>query len=179
MDEEQNKKINNKENSSIRASTESDQMSSPLKELEEKLAKCEKEKEEYLNGWKRAKADYINYQKDEAKRAEEMIKFSAEILIKDLLSVLDSFDLALINNANEQFKKGIEIICSQFEKTLNKYGLEPIKTEGEKFNPGIHEAIEEIVSGKEPGTVAEELVKGWKLHGKVIRPAKVKIAKSK
>lgn len=168
MEKEQDKKQDSgKENAT----------SDMIKELEEKLAKCEKEKEEYLNGWKRAKADYINFQKDEAKRAEEMIKFSAEILIKDLLSVLDSFDLALINNANEQFKKGIEIICSQFEKTLNKYGLEPIKTEGEKFNPSIHEAIEEIKSDKEPGTVAEELVKGWKLNGKVIRPAKVKVAK--
>ena len=63
----------------------------PIKELNERLEKCLKEKEDYLNGWKRAKADLINYQKDEARRFEEVLKFGNIELIKDFIPVLDSF----------------------------------------------------------------------------------------
>ncbi len=148
-------------------------------ELKNKLAACEKEKEEYLNGWKRAKADFINYQKDEIKRMAEIIKLSNESLIKELLTVLDSFEisLAIMDNADENLKKGVEMIYFQLEKTLNKFGLEPIKALGMKFDENFHETVEEIESEKESGTILEELIRGWKLNGKVIRPTKVKISK--
>ncbi|MDD5547367.1 MAG: nucleotide exchange factor GrpE [Candidatus Pacebacteria bacterium] len=150
-------------------------------ELNEKIAKLEKEKEDYLNGWKRAKADYINYQKDEMKRFTEAIKYGNLELIKELLPVLDSFELsyATMNAADEKTKKGFEIIHSQLEKVLSQNGLEKIKSIGEKFNPEIHESIGEVESDKEPETIVEEIVKGWKLHEKIIRPAKVKVAKQK
>ncbi|MDO8442722.1 MAG: nucleotide exchange factor GrpE [bacterium] len=158
---------------------------SPLKEIEEKLIKCEKEKEEYLNGWKRAKADSINQQKDELKRMEEIMKFANADIIKDLLLVLDSFELSLLatkdpeakNSSTSSLREGIEIIYSQLEKILNKQGLEKIKALGEKFDPALHEAMLQEESDKESGTILEEMVKGWKLNGKVIRPTKVRIAK--
>ena len=65
------------------------------KEIDEVL-KCQKERDEYLDGWKRAKADLINYKKDEAKRFETIIKFSQEAIIRDLINILDSFDLAIL-----------------------------------------------------------------------------------
>lgn len=151
----------------------------PCCDNDEKLTKCEKQKDEYLNGWKRAKADFINLQKDEAKRAMEIIKYSNENLIKDLLPVLDSFDISLfaLKQADESVKKGFEIIHSQIENILKHQGLEKINSMGAKFNPNIHEIFEEIESDKESGTILEEIIKGWKLSGKVIRPAKVKVAK--
>lgn len=150
-----------------------------LEELKKKLEECEKQREEYLNGWKRAKADFINYQKDEAKRLDEAIKFSNEFLIRELLSVLDSFDLSfsMLPEADERLKRGMEIIYAQLENILKKHGLEPIQSLGEKFDPGLHEALEAVESEKESGTVTEELARGWKLHGRVIRPSKVKVAK--
>ncbi len=145
--------------------------------LKEQIAKLEKEKEEYLNGWRRAKADYMNLQKDETKRMEELIKFANLELIKELLLVLDSFELSIIATKDPEAKKGIEIIYSQLEKALNKQGLEKIKALGEKFDPALHEAMLQEESDKESGTILEEIIKGWKLNGKVIRPTKVKIAK--
>jgi len=145
--------------------------------LKEQMAKLEKEKEEYLNGWKRAKADSINQQKDELKRMEEIMKFANADIIKDLLLVLDSFELSLLATKDPEAKKGIEIIYSQLEKILNKQGLEKIKALGEKFDPALHEAMLQEESDKESGTILEEMVKGWKLNGKVIRPTKVKISK--
>ena len=147
--------------------------------------KLEKEKDEYLNGWKRAKADYINLQKDEMKRLEEIMKFANADIIKDLLLVLDSFELSMMatkdpeakNSSASSLQEGMKVIYSQLEKILSKQGLEKIKALGEKFDPALHEAMLQEESDKESGTILEEMVKGWKLNGKVIRPTKVKIAK--
>lgn len=145
--------------------------------LKEQVAKLEKEKDEYLNGWRRAKAECINQQKDEMKRMEDVVKFANTEIIKDLLIVLDSFELSLLATKDPESKKGIEIIYAQFEKILNKYGLEKIKALGEDFDPAVHEAMLQEESDKKSGIILEEMVKGWKLNGKVIRPTKVKIAK--
>ncbi|MHB9019694.1 MAG: nucleotide exchange factor GrpE [Minisyncoccota bacterium] len=152
--------------------------------LKEQISKLEKEKDEYLNGWKRAKADSINQQKDELKRMEEIMKFANTDIIKDLLLVLDSFAALEKNFRSEPRSKelereldGVLIIKDQLEKILNKHGLEKIKALGEIFDPSLHEAMLQEASDKESGTILEEMVKGWKLNGKVIRPTKVKIAK--
>lgn len=149
----------------------------PKKE-ETELERCQRERDEYLDGWKRAKADFINYQKEEVKRIEEILKFGNEALIQELLPVLDSFELSfVVADVDEKSKKGAEIIHSQLKDILNKHGLELIKALGEKFDPSLHESLAEVESDKEAGTVVEELSRGWKLHGRVIRPARVKISK--
>ena len=149
-----------------------------IEDLVKELEQCQKERDEYLNGWKRAKADFINYQKDEAKRVDGIMKFSNEMLIRELLPVLDSFQLSLSVMEDAGVRKGVEIIQAQFDEVLKKHGLEPVKSIGEKFDPSLHEALAEVeADGQESGLVIEELSRGWKLNGKVIRPARVKISK--
>ena len=150
----------------------------------EDIEKLKEECEEYLNGWRRAKADQINLQKDEMKRLEEIMKYANENLIKDLLLILDSFAALEKNFRSEPRSKelereldGVLIIKDQLEKILNKQGLEKIKALGELFDPSLHEAMMQEESDKESGTILEEMVGGWKLNGKVIRPTKVKISK--
>jgi molecular chaperone GrpE len=149
------------------------------KELQEKLEKTEKEREEYLNGWKRVKADFINYQKDEAKRFKEIIDFSNQELIKDIIPVLDSFDLGISALEKEgKVEKGVYIIRTQLENVLKKRGLEKmIVSIGQKFDPALHEAISGIESSQPSGTIIEEVEKGYLLNGRVIRPARVRVAK--
>lgn len=135
--------------------------------------------EEYLNGWKRAKADFINYQKDETRRFEELAKFGNETLMKDIISILDSFDLAEGAHPDD---KGLRIIRTQLENLLRKRGFEPIVTKiGDAFDPARHEALLAVESQEgatgPPNTITEELEKGYTLYGKVIRPARVKIIK--
>lgn len=144
-------------------------------DCEELKKKCE----EYLNGWKRAKADFINYQKDEARRFEELAKFGNEAFMKDIISILDSFDLAESAHLDD---KGLRIIRTQLEDLLRKRGLEPIVTKtGDAFDPARHEALVAVDSPEDvsqpPNTIAEELEKGYTLHKKVIRPTRVKIIK--
>ena|SRR3989338_8815249 len=147
------------------------------KKLVEKLEKCEVEKEEYLNGWKRAKADFINYQKDEVKRFEEAVKFANWDLVRDLITVLDSFDLAIAVLGKEA-EKGTYLIRNQLEDVLRKRGLERIMISvGQKFDPTLHEAISEVESDQPAGTIVEEVERGYLLNGRVIRPVRVKISK--
>ncbi len=151
-----------------------------LKQLQEKLKKCQEFKEEYLNGWQRAKADLINARKDDERRNQEFLKFANSVLISDILPVLDSFDLAFsaVADQDSKFSKGILLIKMQLENTVEKYGLEQNRSVGEKANLQMHEIIGEIESEKEEGIIVEEIQKGYLLHGKLIRPAKVKVSKS-
>ena len=89
--EEQNKKEENK-----KQEPELLEGVDEAKALQEELEKISKERDEYLDGWRRSKADLINYKKEELKRLEEMAKFGNEEVIRDLISVLDSFELALV-----------------------------------------------------------------------------------
>ncbi len=155
------------------------QFQEKIKQLQEKLKKCQELREEYLAGWQRAKADLINARKDDEKRNLEFAKFANSVLISEILPVLDSFDLAFTEEKDSKFAKGIFLIKMQLEDVLRKYGLEPIKSVGEKCNLQLHETVEEVKSEKEEGIITEEIQKGYLLHGKVLRPARVKISKNK
>jgi len=147
----------------------------------DELSKCRKEYDEYLDGWKRAKADLINYKKDEAKRFEAIVKFSNEALIKELINVLDSFDLALVALEVEEDKKtqkGLYLIRQQLEDILRQNGLERIIVSvGQSFDPALQEAVATVESDKPSGTIIEEVERGYLLNGKLIRPARVKVSK--
>ena len=74
--------------------------------------------------------------------------------------------------------QGCLLVISQLRQFLRNQGVETLRTEGEKFNPELHEAVgEEIVEGKESGAVLEEVERGYLFLGKLLRPAKVKVAK--
>ena len=110
--------------------------------------------EEYLNNWKRAQADLINYKKDEMKRTEELIKFGNEGLILEIVETV----------------VGLEMAMKQFEELLKKYSVERIAVAGQKFDPAVHEAVDAIDESKP----LAEVRPGYTLHGRVIRPARVK-----
>ncbi len=152
-----------------------------MKKLREKLKTCEKEKKEYLDGWQRMRADFANIKKDEDTRRGEMIKFAAEGLVDDLIPVLDSFSMAFSNKevwekVDANWRKGVEYIYAQMYAVLESRGLTEIGKVGEQTDPRLHVAIEEIPapSEKEANTVSEVVQKGYRLHSKVIRSAKVK-----
>lgn len=150
-----------------------------IKQLREKLKKCQELKEEYLDGWQRAKADLINARKDDERRNQEFLRFANAILVSEILPVLDSFDLAFGEEMEKEskFSKGVLLIKMQLEDILKKYGLEPIKSVGEKVNLQMHEIVGEVKSEKEEGIIVGEIQKGYLLHGKVLRPARVKVSK--
>ena len=146
--------------------------------LQAKLDQVTAERDEYLDGWRRAKADLANYKKDELKRLEEVAKFGSEELLRDLIVVLDSFDLSLAAlEKNSQAEKGVYLIRSQLMDALRRRGLERMKVEsGQPFDPAFHEAVGESEGGAS-GTIDVEVEAGYLLNGKVLRPSRVKVFK--
>jgi molecular chaperone GrpE len=151
-----------------------------IKKIKEHLKKAEQERAEYLALAQRAKADFINYKREQEAKISEIIKFANEGLILDFLPVLDSFELAIKHLAGDEESdkdNGIEQLNNQLENILKSNGVEEINAVGEKFNPELHESIEVVEGEGEPDQIIEEVQKGYTLHGKVIRPSKVKIIK--
>ena len=148
-------------------------------DLGEKLAESEKKKDEYLAGWQRARADFLNYKKEEAKRLGSLAFFAQAEVILNILPILDNFEKAFQENQKDsETIQGFLQIKKQVEEVLKNFGVEEIKTIGEKFDPNFAEAKEEIeVKDKEQGIIVEEIQKGYTLQGKIIRPAKVRVAK--
>ena len=148
---------------------------------ETELEKLRKERDEYLAGWQRAKADLSNYKKEEMRRQEAFLQFAAERFLQELLPVLDSLDLAILDakNAGEKAREQtLWLIASQLLGILKKQGLEVMATQGKKFDANFHESVEEVTSGGEPGMIVEEVQKGYLLNGRGLRPARVKVSKS-
>ncbi len=146
------------------------------------LELTKKKMNEYLDGWKRAKADYINLKKDSEKKQVEVVQYANAALILELLPIYDNLKTAWkhLPDDHEDLKewiKGVEQIKKQFANFLKNLQIEEIKTVGEKFDPELHEAVShEKEEGTESETIIEEVKGGYKLYGKVLEPAKVKVA---
>jgi len=153
-----------------------------LEDVKADLEKSETLKNEYLAGWQRARADLLNYKKDEIERISELMKYSNEEFILKILPILDNFQLAesaipeqLIN---DDYVKGLLQVKSQLADFLKGQGVEEIKSMGEKLDLNFHEVVDEVDSkDKEPGTVVEEIEKGYKICGRLLRVAKVRVSK--
>ena len=156
-----------------------------IKKLKEKLKTSESEKQKYLEGWQRDKADFVNARKDDERRSLEIIKFAKESLLDELIPVLDGFELAFKspswNSVSSEWRTGIEHIHSQLKTVLLNNGLTEIDSLGVVFNPHEHQTIGmiETTVEKDDGKVLEVVQKGYKLNGKVIRVAHVKIGEMK
>lgn len=122
--------------------------------------------------YKRALADYQNLLKQQAREREEFIKYALSDFLQDILPVYDHLKLSLIGLSEEEGKNawavGVRHVLKQFKDVLENRGLEEIKVLGEKFDHNTMEAMDG--SGE---TVKQEIMPGYKLNGKVIRPAKV------
>ncbi|MBF0359820.1 MAG: nucleotide exchange factor GrpE [Oligoflexia bacterium] len=163
-----------------------------VKEIKEK--KETKESEDFKSKYYYMAAEMDNLQKRFQREKENIIKFSNERMLLDLIDVMDNFERTLqtINKDNDEKVKnivtGITMITNQFSSLLAKYGLSPIKSLGGAFDPNFHEAVaEREVEKSDDNDVAvvaevmvlEEYQKGYVLNGRVIRAAKVVVSKAK
>jgi len=175
------KEINNKKDQ------EELQVGTPeLNKMEDDLARVTKERDEYLAGWQRAKADFINYKKEELSHLQDVARMSSEEIIRDLIPVIDSFDLGLAAlEKSGHVEKGVYMIKSQLEDMLQRKGVERIKVElGKEFDPKYEVAVgvmdaSELSKDREwkSGTVAEEVEVGYLYQGKLLRPTRVRLVK--
>lgn len=161
-------------------------LAAKIKQLREKLKKSEAERMEYLSGWQRAKADLINARKRDEEDKKDFVKYANEDLISEILSVLDSFDMAFANKeawekVDKNWRIGVEYIYSQLLSVLEHFHLKAINPAGQKFDPNHHVSIEnvEVTDKAQDGMIIDVIQKGYELSGKVIRAPKVRVGEFK
>ena len=150
------------------------------KALKEKLRTCMSERAEYLAGWQRSKADYINVRREAEISASEKVLLGKEAVISDILSVLDSFDLAFSHTRAwdelpETWRTGMKHIHKNLLDTLHVHGLSMIGNVGDTFDPLLHQSVDSIaVTDARDDHVIQKIVQsGYAIRGKIIRPAHV------
>jgi molecular chaperone GrpE len=146
-----------------------------VESLKQALAEAERKAAEYLASWQRTQADFINYKRRTEQERQDFSRFASADLILSLLPVLDDMERAIDaippEKAGGDWLEGIKLVGRKFQTLLEAQGLAPVKALGEPFDPAFHEAVRQD-RGKE-GIVIEEFQKGYMMHDKLLRPAKV------
>jgi molecular chaperone GrpE len=151
--------------------------------LEAELEKLKEENSSLKDQYLRKHADFENFRRRMNKEKQDSIKYGNSGLLKDLIEVIDNFERAIKSSTDTDdittFREGIAMIEQHFTSMLSsKWGLEKIEAVGQEFDANLHEALmmedsEEV----EVTTVMEDFQTGYKLHDRVLRPTKVKVAK--
>ena len=146
-----------------------------IKALKQSFAEEKEKAEKYLDNWQRSQADFDNYRKRTEQEKEGIVEFANSALILNLLPIVDDLERAFAS-LPEQLEKfnwidGIRLSYNKLKTILEKQGLSEINAKGEPFDPHLHEAV--MRQEGEEGMVIEEIQKGYKLKGKVIRPSMV------
>lgn len=152
-------------------------------QLEHQLTESEQLAHEYKDKAMRLAAEMENLRKRQEQETIKMKRYGALGLAKDLVALFDSFDGALsVEGADEgpfkAMREGIVLLRESFIDTLKKHHVEEVNPLGEKFDPQYHEAMLMAPSDQPPGTIIEVLQKGFRLHDRVLRPARVIVAKT-
>jgi molecular chaperone GrpE len=144
------------------------------------LEKLRTERNDLFERLARLQAEFDNYRKRAAKENAEYRDYAVSDAARALLPVVDSFTLALKNAAAkpEDLRKGVELIFKQLQDVLQKLNIERVPAQGEPFDPRVHEAIEMVETDAAPDHhVLEELQPGYRIKGRLLRPAMVRVAK--
>lgn len=149
----------------------------------ELLRKQAAERDEFLKLLQHLRADYANYQKRVQKEMETVRRFAVQPLILDLLAGLDNLERAIETTDgtgnSSGLLEGIRLVHQQLLAALARHGVQPIVAAGRPFNPEFHEALLEQPCAEKPDrTILQELQKGYSLHDRVIRPARVVVSKA-
>ena len=155
-----------------------------IKELEDELVRLKADVDHWKNEYYRAYADTKNLRNNLEKEHSDIIKYRAMGFIEDLLPVLDSFHMALVNEPNSQELKnylvGFQFVYRNLVSVLENEGVKEIAPNiGDKFSDKSMNAVDVTVQEGEENLVTKVYAKGYELHGRLIRPAQVSVSKNK
>jgi molecular chaperone GrpE len=158
------------------APSEQDLLRLELEKGKEELARV---KDQLL----RTAADFDNYRKRSRKDVEDAQKKGLERALIEVIPVADNLERAI--QAAGQAKdvnailEGVRMVLKMTEDALSKLGVERVDSIGQPFDPGLHEAVQQVESDSPAGTVVLEMVPGYRLGGKLLRPAMVAVARAR
>ena len=155
-----------------------------LGQLEEEIERIRKESDEAKDRALRTLAEFDNYRKRNERERREATEMGAAAVLRELLDVADNFDRALEHAGEDEeipqaFLEGMKLIARGFHDLLDRRGVKRIDTAGKTFDPHFHEALaSEPSSDVEPNQVLREVQPGYVLGDRVLRPAKVVVARA-
>ena len=129
----------------------------------------------------RLTADFDNFRKRAQREKDEARQFANQGLLEKLLPVLDNFEMALtaVKDADPSVRDGVQMILDQLLGVLKESGVEPVDAMGQPFDPNLHEALsQEETTEVEEGTGVQQVQRGYKLNDRLVRPARVVVAKA-
>lgn len=167
--------------------TEAEPFADRAAELEKVLAVKQQELEaqeqkarEYLEGWQRERASFENFRKRKAREMEEAGAVAKVNLVRSILPALDNLERALADESADAdvVRKGVRMTCEQLLAALEQHGVKPIESVGMPFDPNMHDAVDTVSdTEQESDTVVEDLQRGFMLGERLVRPAKVRVAR--
>jgi len=157
------------------ATIDSPRVSTEISELQ----KLRVERDTLVDRLARLQAEFENARKRAAREQHDFREYAVGDAMKALLPILDSFERALETSSSEkaEFREGVELIYKQMQDALLKLGVRPIPAKGEAFDPHLHEAVEMVeTTDAADHQILEELQRGYKVKGRLLRPSMVKVA---
>lgn len=153
-----------------------------VEELQQRLEEESSRAREYLDGWQRARAEFANYKKRVEREQSQAYQNAAGSVIKRYLEIMDDLERALKNRPLDgdgaAWAEGIELIYRKLQALLESEGVKPMGQPGEEFDPNLHEAISlEEHEQYQSGQIIEVLEQGYMLGERVLRPARVRVAR--
>lgn len=150
-------------------------------EAEGLLTALEAELAEVREAHLRAVADLQNFRRRSAEERTQQLQFANEQLVLELLPVMDNFERAtgceVEGDAAQNLLRGVCMVEQQLMEVLTRFGVARLKTAGELFDPTQHDAVERVETNEvSEGTIVGEVLPGYVLNGRVIRPAQVRVA---
>ena len=150
---------------------------------EEQPAEAPPSEPDWKDRYARAMADFDNFRKRTARDREDLVKFAASDVLKDILPTVDNLARALDeakDKADDPFVAGVKLVYDGLIKALADHGATPLDSAGEPFDANFHEALAQLPSEDvEEGHVINEVKRGWMLNGKLLRAAQVVVSAGK
>lgn len=145
---------------------------------EDEVAELRREIADLRDRSVRTLADFDNYRKRSERERRDAVRYAASAPLGDLLEVVDNLERALAAGGSaDDLKLGVEMTLRQLEEVLRRHGIEGVPAAGQRFDPAHHEAVSRLVDPDvEAPTVVEELQRGYRLHDRLLRPARVVVA---
>ena len=165
------------------AATPPPEIGLPTATPEERIAALQAERDETKDRMLRIAADFENWKKRARKEQTDSESRIREAVLKDMLEVVDNLERATsayVENGSVDgaaVLKGVNLVLRLFQSKLERYGVKPFDAKGQPFDPHMHEAISQVPTAEvAPGTVANEMQKGYRIGDKLLRPAIVAVA---
>ena len=149
--------------------------------METEIQKLTEERDGLQDRLLRLRAEFDNFRRRAERERTETIQFASAELMRELLNVLDSFDLAMKTvadgSAAAEMVRGLDLVYKQLLDTLGRFGLKAIEAEGQAFDPNLHQAVSTVPTSDVPeNTVVQEMRRGYTLNGKLLRAAMVSVS---